>query len=100
MSTGSTKVSVSQKVAIIARAGKPFGRNPSSLGSRAGLQHVDQRESNHLLQSRVALDFHVGGAPKLVEVAALLGGQPLPAGISGRRQRCLHLIIQSWKRPQ
>jgi hypothetical protein len=45
---------------VISRAGQALGGYAPPLGARAGLQDMEQRESNRLLKMRAAFDLHVG----------------------------------------
>ena len=55
---------------------------------------MEEREADRLLQLGVALDLDVGALPEVVEVRALLGEQPVPAGVARRGERRGDLVAQ------
>ena len=85
---------VPERVPVVAVAGQPLGRNRPALGPRPGLQHMEQAEPDRLLDLVVAVQFHVGPAPEVVQVTTLLGAQRVPAGLGRDQQRPLDLVAQ------
>ena len=80
------RLGVPEGVAVVAGAGQALGRDRPLLGPGPGLQHVEQREADRLLDLGVPLDLDVGAGPEVVQVLALLGQQPVPAGEPGARR--------------
>jgi hypothetical protein len=55
--------------------------------------------ADRLLDLGVAVDLDVGALPEVVQVGALLGQQPVPAGQLGGGQRARHLVAQRGQGP-
>jgi hypothetical protein len=85
---------VPERVAVVAASGQALRRDRPHLGARAGLQHREDREAHRLLQLRVAVDLDVGALPEAVQVLALVGEQPVPAGAERGGQCGLGLIAE------
>ena len=86
------RLGVPERVPVVAGARQPLRRDRAQLGAAAGLQQLEEREAQRLLQRRVALDLDVGGLPEVVEVGALRVADLVPArrlrlGERGRRLR-------------
>ena len=60
---------------------------------------MEQREAHRLLHLGVPVYLDVGAVPEGVKEGALLGEQPVPAGLPGGAQRRLHLVTDSRERP-
>jgi hypothetical protein len=60
---------------------------------------MERRQPHRLLQLRVTVDLDVRGLPELVQVRALLGHQPVPAGVARSRERRPDLVVQRRQRP-
>ena len=88
------RLGVPERVAVVAGAGQALGRDRPLLAARAGLERVEQREADRLLELGVALELDVGRVPEVVEVRALLGEQPVPARVDGARQRGGDLVAE------
>ena len=78
---------VPERVPVVAGAGQALGGDRPLLAAGARLQRVEEAEADRLLELGVALELDVGALPEAVQVRALLGQQPLPAGVDGARQR-------------
>ena len=72
---------------VVAGPGEALGRYGSTLGPGAGLQDVEEREADGLLQLVVTFDLDVGPGPKLVEILVLLGEETFPSDVGGGRDR-------------
>ena len=72
---------VPEGVAVVARPGQALGGDRALLGAGAGLERVEEREADCLLQLGVAVELDVGALPEVVEVRALRLEQALPAGV-------------------
>ena len=59
---------VPERVAVVAGPGQPLGRDRALLGAGAGLERVEEREADGLLQLGVAVELDVGAVPEVVEV--------------------------------
>jgi hypothetical protein len=94
------RLAVPEGVPVVAGPGQPLGGQAAALGSGAGLEDVEQREPDRLLQLRVALDPHVGAVPELVQVGPLLGEQLPQAGVAGAGQRGGDLVTKRRRGPQ
>ena len=79
-------------MAVITRAGQPLRRDRALLTARPGLDGVEQREPERLLELSVPVDLDVRRRPESVEVLTLLVEEALPAGVDGALQRRAHLI--------
>ena len=93
------RLGVPERVAVVARAGQALGPDRPALGPRTGLQHVEDRDADGLLQLGVALDLDVRVGPELVEERALLAAQPLPPGVAGGRETGPDLVVHGRQRP-
>ena len=89
---------VPERVAIVAGAGQSLGGDRALLGAGAGLQRVEEREPNGLLQLEVALQLDVGRFPELVQVGALPAQQAVPARVTGSSECSDDLVAESWLR--
>ena len=88
------RVHVPERVTVVAAAGQALGRDRSQLGARRGLDDVEQREADRLLERRVAVELDVGPLPDLGEVLALPLEQPLPARAPGGGERQVDLVAE------
>ena len=86
------RLGVPERVAVVAGTGQALGPDRPLLGTRTGLQRVEEAEADRLLHLGVALDDHVGVVPELVEVFALLLQQALPAVQPGTGERAADLV--------
>ena len=93
------RLGVPERVPVVAGPGQPLGRDRPVLRPGPGLQHVEQREPHRLLHLGVPVHLDVGAVPEVVQVGALLGEQPVPAGLPGRAQRRPHLVTDGRQRP-
>ncbi len=87
------RLGVPERVPVVAGTGQAFGRDRPDLGAGAGLQNLEQREPDRLLNLRVAGHLDVSPGPEVVQERPLLGQQLIPAGELGQRQRRGHLIV-------
>ena len=85
---------VPERVAVVTRARQALRRDRTLLRARAGLERVEEGETDRLLELGIAVEFDVGAAPELIEVRALLREQPLPAGVTRLGQRRDDLVPQ------
>ena len=85
---------VPERVPVVAGAGQALGRDRAPLGARTGLERVEEREAHGLLQLGVAVELDVGAVPELVEVGALPGDEPVPAGVPRLGQRGDDLVAE------
>ena len=85
---------VPERVTVVPRAGQPFRPDRPTLGSRAGLQRVEDPEPHGLLQLGIAFELDVRVTPEPLEVPPLALDQPLPAGVPGLRQRAHDLVSE------
>ena len=85
---------VPEGVAVIAGAGQALGRRSRAAHPRARLQRVKEREAHRLLELGVTLELNVGTLPEVVEIFALAGEQPVPAGVARLRQGGRDLVAQ------
>ena len=83
---------VPERVSVVAGSGQPLGGDRAPLGPGAGLKTWKSAEAHRLLELGVALDLDVGAIPEVVEVGALLGEQPVPAGVARLRERRADLV--------
>ena len=90
---------VPERVPVIPRPGQPFRRDRPALCARPGLQDVKQPKTHGLLNCAIAVKLDIGACPEPVEVAALLGQQPLPTGLHGTGQRRVGLVANCRQRP-
>ena len=67
---------------VVARPGQALGGNQALLAARPGLNRVEQREADRLLELGIAVELDVGLGPVPVEVRALLAHQLLPTGMA------------------
>ena len=77
---------------VVPGTGQALGGDRALLGPRAGLQDVKQREPNRLLELGVAFQLDVRAVPEIVQILALLIGEPVPTAVLGFRQRGDDLI--------
>ena len=70
---------VPEGVAVVAGPGQALGRDGAPLAPRRGLENVEQREAQRLLDLGVAVELDVGAVPEGVQVLALGPGEPVPA---------------------
>ena len=73
-------------MAVVAGAGQALGGDRAALGPRGGLEDVEEREPERLLDLRVAVELDVGQRPVAVEVLAL-GRREAVAALGDRRSR-------------
>ena len=64
-------LAVPEGVAVVARACKPLGADRALLRAGAGLERVEEREADCLLQLGVPVQLDVGALPEVVQVRAL-----------------------------
>ena len=83
---------VPEGVPVVAGAGQSLGGDRAALRAGAGLQHVEQREPNGLLDLGIPVELDVGASPEVVKVAALCDEQAVPAGVSCAGQGSVGLI--------
>jgi hypothetical protein len=88
------RLGVPEGVPVVAGPGEALGGDWPLLSARARLQDVKEREADSLLQLAVAVHFHVGALPEVVEVRTLLGQEMLPTVVCGARQRRCHLVAK------
>src|SRR5581483_8729148 len=62
---------VPEGVAVVARSGQALCRDCALLGAGAGLERVEEREADRLLELGVSLELDVGGRPEVVEIGTL-----------------------------
>ena len=72
---------IPEGVPVVPGAGEALRADRALLGPRAGLQRVEEREANRLLQLGVALELDIGAPPEIVQIGALGLEQPIPAGV-------------------
>ena len=72
---------VPEGVAVVAGAGEAFRPDRALLGAGAGLERVEEREADRLLQLEVAVQLDVGALPEVVQIGALRLEQALPARV-------------------
>ena len=65
-----------------------------ALGARRGLQQLEQREPDGLLQLGVAVDLDVRALPEAVEDGALAREEPVEALVPGDGERAGQLVAQ------
>ena len=92
------RLGVPEGVPVVAGACQALGGDRAPLAARAGLQRVEEREAERLLQLGVAVQLDVGAVPEVVQVGALAGEQPLPAGVASLGERGGDLIAQRRRR--
>ena len=80
-------LAVPERVAVVARAGQTLGADRALLGAGAGLERVEEREADCLLQLGVPVQLDIGARPEVVEVGALRFEQAVPAGVPRLGQR-------------
>ena len=85
---------IPEGVAVVARPGESFRGDGALLGAGAGLQRVEEREPDRLLQLHVAVEFDVGALPERIEVGALSGNESVLAGAPRFRQRRDHFVAE------
>ena len=88
------RLHVPERVPVVSRAGQALGADGAALGAGPGLERVEQRHADRLLQRGVPLQLHVGAAPESVEVGALALGEPLPAGPLRRGECGVRLVAK------
>lgn len=97
------EVAVPEHVAIVPRAGQPFGRDPPALGPCAGREYLKQRKPNRLLKLGVAFELDVAGCPEVVEVPSLCRDERIPTrgpcGEEGGRNLIPHCRLGPLVRP-
>lgn len=74
--------------------GQGLARDTAALRSCTGLQHVEEREPNGLLQDRIPIDGDVRAIPEVVKVGSLLLEQHVEAAVAGPEQSRGHLVTQ------
>ena len=89
---------VPEGVPVVAGPGQALGGDRAPLAAGARLQGVKEREAHRLLELGVAFQLDVGALPEVVQVAALVGEQSLPAGVPRLGQRRGDLIAQRRRR--
>ena len=89
---------VPEDVPVVAGPGQALGGDRPPLGSRAGLQRVEEAEADRLLQLAVAVDLDVRPVPEVVQVLALARHQPVPARVPRRRERGVDLVAHRRQR--
>ena len=92
------RLGVPEGVSVIAGAGQALGGDRAPLAPGARLQGVKEREAHRLLELGVAFELDVGALPEVVQVFALGGEQPLPAGVARLGQRRGDLVAQRRRR--
>ena len=88
------RLGVPEGVPLVAGAGQRLAGDGPTLGARRGLQQLEQREPDGLLQLVVAVDLDVRALPEAVEDGALAREQPVEALVPGDRQRSRQLVAQ------
>ena len=78
---------VPERVAVVPRSGKPLGCDRTLLRASAGLEYVEERETDCLLKLGVPVELDVCAIPEVVEVLTLGGDEPLPACVTRLGQR-------------
>ena len=79
------RLGVPERVPVVALAGEALGADRAALGAGAGLQHVEDREPDGLLQLGVAVDLDVGGGPERRRGTRAARRAGRPSRCSGRR---------------
>ena len=85
---------------VVTGPGQALRRDRAVFPAHAGLQHVEQPEPHRLLHLGISVQFHIGAVPEVIEEAALLGKQAIPARLPGRGQGSPHLIPYAGQRPR
>jgi hypothetical protein len=85
-------------MAVVAGAGQALAGDRPLLGADAGLQRVEEREAESLLEFGVALELDVRGPPEVVQALALAGQQPVPARVPCLDEGCDGLVPQGGQR--
>ena len=78
---------VPEGVAVVAGPGQALGRDRALFRARSGLEGVEQRKANSLLELRVAVELDVGAIPEVVEILTLQGDEAVPTGVARLRER-------------
>jgi hypothetical protein len=60
-------------VSIVAAASEALGRDGTLLGPRGGLHDLEERETDRLLQLRIALNLYIRAVPDIGQIVALAG---------------------------
>ena len=89
---------VPEGVAVVAWTGQTLRGNRSLLGAGAGLQRVEEPETDGLLKLRVPVELDVRRRPEVVEILTLAGQEALPAGVLGLRDSGDHLVANGRQR--
>src|SRR5207253_2677835 len=89
---------IPERMAVVTGAGETLPGNGALLCAGAGLESVEESETNSLLELRIALELDVGGSPEVVEVRKLTFQQTVPTGVPGLGQRGHHLIAHGGRR--
>jgi len=79
---------------VVARACQPLRRDRTLFGAGAGLERVEQREPQRVLQFHVSVDFDVRAIPELVEVGALPGDETVPSCVPRLRERSYDFVAE------
>jgi len=77
------RLRIPEGVAVVSRSGQALCRNRPLLGSRPGLEDVEEGEANRLLELWIAVDLDVGAVPEVIEKLALARDQAVPALVAG-----------------
>ncbi len=86
------RLGVPERMAVVAGTGQALGRDGPPLGPGARLEDVEEGKPHRLLQLAVAVELDVGPLPEVVEVVALAGQEPVPAGVDRAGEGGLHLV--------
>ena len=89
---------IPEGMSVVAWPRQALGGDRPPLAAGARLKGVKEREADRLLELGVAVEFDVGAIPEVVQVAALAGEQPLPAGVPRLGKRRGDLIAQRRRR--
>jgi len=86
-------------VTVVARPREPFGGDCALLRSDTGLESVEEREANRLLELVVAVELDVGALPVVVEELALTLYQSVPTCVACCSERSTDLVAHGGARP-
>jgi hypothetical protein len=89
---------IPEGVPIVAGAGQALGAYRTSLRTGTGLQDVEERKPQRLLNLHVAVELDVGHRPVVVQVLALGRREPVEALGDRRLEARIDLIAQPFDR--
>ena len=85
---------VPEGMAVVAAAGEALGRDRAALVAHRGLEDVEHREAQRLLELGVAVHLDVGALPVAVERLALRLGQAVEALGQAALEARVHLVAE------